>query len=246
MTTPTLLATIEHDLGLIIEQLTWAYHDGYRPEGPRTPGPTPNHPIDPNPDHIHAPLLDIGQGNYQRRETWNTQTNNLARIELLIAAALLGQPQPELTHPSNTTTPTQLRHTQHTIQLRLNLLASQWLRTDQIRYLRQARRELDTMWLNTAASFATGKAIATTGVTDFCRICTVRDRADKAGGRCHLCHAFRKRNGYERPKKLDAINSAREAAVRRRHRGESYGDESMSAVVRINVPQTLTPADGTR
>ena len=63
-----------------------------------------------------------------------------------------------------------------------------------------------------------------------CRICEIRPKAEKAGGRCKTCQVWKNRNGAERPRSLDdaVVKDALEAQARRLGRGEGHGDESLS------------------
>ena len=98
-----------------------------------------------------------------------------------------------------------------------------------VRAMRSARGEIDHAWKRLRSATQQGSADPDEhAVDDHCRICEIRPTAPKTGGRCNTCHVWRRRNKFERPKKLDGVDEARQAQSRRHARGEGYGDESFA------------------
>lgn len=101
------------------------------------------------------------------------------------------------------------------------------------RQLRKVRVQTDRAARMLLVVFERGEAdpdqhaVAT---SELCRICWVRPKADRSGGRCHACAKWFTRNGSERPRNLDGpgVADAKRAQRRRLARGEGWGDESFS------------------
>lgn len=215
---------IRRDLGLLDDALRWAWNDGHwqtnaAPARPKKPKPDTDQPLDP--DRVPGAKHDIGIGSHRRRAAYRTAVDHLDAAEkrLTVAAALEGHPMPRQLAKGH-----DLEHAIAAISYarrRLDVITA-----DTRGLVAGAAKELDQAVRLLNDAFAEGEAgdPATNAVAEPpCKICRIRPRGDKTGGRCKTCDTWKTRNGYERPTHLDAHHDAHEAANRRRQRGEGWG-----------------------
>lgn len=253
MTFDELLARARQDLADIDDNLRWAFFDGYQPSnadpariaGTNTQdvfgrdtesniesrNSTPDVAPD-DPDTVRAPRHDVGVGDHRSRTTYRKTTGRLhqAEHELAHALAITRVAQPELIEPNETTTlPDVLRCVRY-LRIRLDLATNTSLEGQARRQARKAASHIASAWHHLNRNFERGEITPTDAFAtrDLCRICKIRPRADKKGGRCNTCYQWFHRNNFERPTKLDSVGDARDAQSRRRARGEGWGDESFS------------------
>lgn len=220
-----LAAMIRRDLALLDDALRWAWNDGHwqtnaTPRPPKAPRAAPS--IIDDPDRVPGPRHDIGIGSHRRRAAYHAAVTHLDAAEkrLTVAAALEGHPMPRQLAKGHDLD--QALAAISYARRRLDAITS-----DQRGLVRGAAKELDQAVRLLNDAFAEGEAgdPTTHAVAEKpCRICEVRPRADKAGGRCATCASWFHRNGFERPTKLDAVHDAHAAARRRRQRGEGWGE----------------------
>lgn len=235
---------IAADLHRIDDELRWAHTDGWWPEHtdpdrPRGLTPTGN---DGTPRKLPAwQARDIGIGNNRSRHAYTQAVPLIAICELRCALALsaLGQRtrQPVLIRPTAAMHPHVHRRAIAGTLAALRLVEADWPNADRPQQ-RAARRHLTGNRKPPTARAAADVAVrilvnalargGTAGHATgepLCRICGIRPRAARAGGRCSTCARWRERNGYERPTSIDAeaVGEARKAAARRQARGDGWG-----------------------
>ena len=220
-----LAAMIRRDLALLDDALRWAWNDGHwqtnaTPRPPKAPRAAPS--IIDDPDRVPGPRHDIGIGSHRRRAAYHAAVTHLDAAEkrLTVAAALEGHPMPRQLAKGHDLDQALAAITYN--RRRIALITS-----DQRGLVRGAAKELDQAVRLLNDAFAEGEAGDPTThavAEDPCKICSIRPRADRAGGRCNTCATWFHRNGYERPTKLDAVHDAHTAARRRRQRGEGWGE----------------------
>ena len=201
----------------------------------REPAPLVKPPPPPprNPDAVTAPLHDIGLGVHRSRDAWRRAAPLLARAELrLTVAGVIAAPgsfQVRLLAKG----PHTLERVTRAIavmKVRLDPIDPATLNPDHLRHVRReladAARLLDQCWRLLDAVFAGDGGHDEDDVdnkTPWCRVCGIRRQEPKAGKRCNTCARWFHRHGYERPTSRDGIAAARDAARRRRARGEGWG-----------------------
>lgn len=244
-TTAEHLAAITNDLTDLIDLARWAHADGWTPGAPDPHRATrqPRRPINqayPNdrpppehPDEIRAPRHDIGMGSHRRRQAIRHAATQIvaADVHLAIAAHQTGATaQPTTRRLRDTAGPLERIETTVARSRHRIALIDPDARGHAKAHVRDARRLIDQAHRRLTSSFAQGPAGTDTTTEPLCRICNIRPPADRAGGRCSTCYAWKARNGHERPTSLDSddITQAHQAQRRRQRRGESWGDESLS------------------
>lgn len=228
-----LLAKIRDDLPAIADNLRWAHTHGHYAETRDHDAPTARvapPPDDQRPDHIRAARHDLGIGDHRTRVAYQQALHHLRRAEtaLRLAVHLTGQAQPRRAlgheHPTLHDALTAIHRARTRCQL-LEHTDTHIRRADIRRAVRAAAHEVDQAWWKLTGAFQIGAANPDTHATGepMCRICEIRPRAEKTGGRCNTCATWRARNKTERPKKLDGVREAHDAKHRRAARGEGWG-----------------------
>lgn len=225
-----LVAAINRDLADVDSEIRWAHTDAYSPHAPDPDRPSRRAPVDDQqPDTVPGARHDIGIGDHRSRAAYQRAVHQLHQAEtyLVLAVALAGQPQPRrrlTTHPTHADVLDAIRLASRRAATIADYDGPH--RTQVRRALTAARHRTDAAWRTLTAAFQRGTVDPDTQAVGEppCRVCGVRPRAPKAGGRCNTCATWKARNGFERPRHLDGHDEARAAAQRRRNRGQGYGE----------------------
>lgn len=249
-TTPELIARCRTDLGLLPDLIAWAHADGYNPTNTPTERPmsvyaglsavddlgdwlpasalAASAPTDP--DHVPGPRYDLGLGSHTSRHAYTTAIAHINAAELSIATAwtfTTGR-RPNLLKPLASHQPGRaIRACQNSRRRLDDLVLPAYPYATRV-LIGRAAANLNTAWTTLNGAFTIGAADPNTQArakSEMCVNCGIRERAQRAGGRCHTCKTWRDRHGYERPAdKLDSHADAIAAQERRAARGEGYGE----------------------
>lgn len=237
------LVEAARDLDRADDLIRWAHTDGYWPAAPggtTTPRPADTDEHEPA-EKKPADRDDLGVGNRRARIAYTAAARHLVAADVQLAEALrtAGQrSQPALPRVD------QLHHLEHAVlvvaiaKTRVAILDQQLpdldrstLRLVALHVHKRTRGRTPARgWIDRAvrtldAALAQGPGNGEATGEPYCRICAIRPEHPKEGGRCKTCATWRHRNGFERPTRLDddELKAPREAAVRRRLRGEGWG-----------------------
>lgn len=238
MRTDELVASCRAQLVQVEDWVRWLHSDGFQPAGRRgDSGPRPLRD-DHNQDRDFVPgaTFDTGLGDHRAREAFRAAWKPLRDADRMMAIALhiagvTHQPTlpPRVEQLTLDVVVTTIAH----LRARIRLLETAPPSTD-IRvgtYARRSHTLIGEAWDILSAALHRGAADPDDqAVGELCRICNVRPRNDRKGGRCNTCDKWKTRNGTERPKDLDRDSTGEAVAAqrRRRRRGEGHGDESFS------------------
>lgn len=260
MTVHELAHDIRTDLDQITDWLRWAHTEAFVPAGPRssTAAERPpdlgrldrdgepvaadelvevtHHESGADPDHVPGARHDTGQGDHRTAQAWRRAVKALtaADDELVMAAWCCGhrtQPPPGQVPGS----PAEVDLLVARIRARLTLCDSD--AAPARARMRRARDHVDLAWRSLHGALVRGAADPDDQAVGegMCLICAIRPTPSERSLRCSTCQKFWQRSGrkQERPRSLDdpGVAEAKAALVRRKARGEGWGDESFTATV---------------
>lgn len=234
------------DLDHLANDLRWAHVNAFVPgnAGPAPRGTsrfTIDGPLDAegeqidDPDHVAAPLWDIGVADHAARRAYQQTARPQTRADLQLAMAVwvagVRRHQPDLI-ASDEHAPLAARLISiESMRWRLTALEQDLPAVMRVAERRarwnigQARSALDRCIRILTPALTRGRVNEEATAEPICRVCGIRPRADRKGGRCSTCAQWRARNGYERPTSIDEdeLGASLAAAARRRARGEGWG-----------------------
>lgn len=234
------------DLARVADELKWALEPGLSRAGrgltaPR--GAALPREEDSDPDHVEGPKFALDIGDPTLRSAFIDGVNRMAVAELRLALTVTyldtSASQPPLVRPHHMSSFAVVDICRRAMERRLTIierdldLAADLNQRRAARHLHgpvpsgepvSARKALDLAVRRFNTVFSKGRDLEGVAVPR-CRVCGIRPKADKTGGRCNTCHTWFQRNEFERPVTLDSrvVEEATRAKTRRQARGEDWG-----------------------